>query len=104
MIHSEFTSIHNIGLGQRFIRGQVTLYADDTNVIVTGSSMEELLENCHVAFNELNIWFFHNKINLNYEKTKLIILGKNDVDLVFENVELTADGVNYRFFCELAVT
>lgn len=51
----------------------ITNYADDTNLLVSGSNMEQLLINAENALSLTSNWFSQNKLILNDNKTKLVL-------------------------------
>lgn len=52
---------------------KITNYADDTNLLVSGSNMKYLLENAENAFLLTSNWFAQNKLIINDDKTNLIL-------------------------------
>jgi hypothetical protein len=50
------------------------LFADDTNIFVSGNSLEEIETNIKNDLKALSIWFQLNKLSLNIHKTKFIII------------------------------
>lgn len=54
------------------------LYADDTNIIVTGKKRSDLIENSHAGINHVNNWCKDNGIKLNKHKSvSMEIVTKN---------------------------
>ena len=63
--------LHNVSKILNFI-----LFADDTNIFLSGKN---LLEDCNIMTNELkklDIWFKVNKLSLNVGKTNYMVFGK----------------------------
>lgn len=48
-------------------------YADDTNVLISGNSLESTVSACKTAFKEISKWFESNQLVLNKNKTKAIL-------------------------------
>ena len=45
------------------------LFADDTNVFVHGSNLQNLNSNCQIVVDEIAKWTLANKLSINYDKT-----------------------------------
>lgn len=50
----------------------VTLYAHDTTVVITGESYDDLHNICKLNLKELLDWFVNNKLTINLDKTKIL--------------------------------
>jgi hypothetical protein len=50
---------------------KLTLYGDDTSVLIFGNNMHETQVKLSVVLNMLNYWFTNNGLSLNLKKTKL---------------------------------
>jgi hypothetical protein len=48
------------------------LFADDTNILITGSDKKDLKENINVTFHTINTWFNSNRLALNLNKTQIL--------------------------------
>lgn len=73
------------------VSGSVTLYADDTNVVVSGSSRDELVQSGAAALWELVSWFDGNGLRINVEKTNFVQFGSNaSLDVCFNQLCLSA--------------
>lgn len=74
------------------------LFADDTSILVTGKSEEELNNNMTHAFMQKNEWFEPNKLKLNRDKTQKILFkgraGKGDGT----NGSILTNGVDHSTF------
>lgn len=51
----------------------ITSYADDTNLLVPGLDMHDIVSKAEVAYNRTISWFLQNKLVLNDHKSKLIL-------------------------------
>lgn len=63
-------SINEIGL-----KGDVTLYADDTNLMYYGHSIETVIADAQTDLNLLNMWFQYNLLTININKTNYMIFA-----------------------------
>jgi hypothetical protein len=54
------------------------LFADDTNIFVSGNSLEEIETNINNDLKALSIWFQLNKLSLNIHKTKFMIIKSRE--------------------------
>lgn len=61
--------IFNIGL-----RGQIFLFADDAVIVYFDTDIIQLRSNMQHDLQQLHIWLIHNKLSLNAEKTKYMIV------------------------------
>ena len=77
----------NISKIARFI-----LYADDANIIVTGSSIHEVMQKINLLSNVLVTWVGLNGLALNLKKTKFMIFARQRIDL--SGVELKISNMN----------
>jgi hypothetical protein len=48
------------------------LFADDTNILITGSDKTDLKENINLTFHTINTWFNSNRLALNLNKTQIL--------------------------------
>jgi hypothetical protein len=53
---------------------KITLYADNTSVLISGSNTHELQVRSDKALNTLKYWFANNGLSLNLTKTKILNL------------------------------
>jgi len=51
---------------------KILLYADDTNIIVTSSNLENFGTKIDKIFGDINSWFKVNQLTLNYNKTNYL--------------------------------
>ena len=56
----------------------VKLFADDTNLFVSGNSVDEVSVNANICIIRLNIWFLANKLSLSLDKTCFSVFGVRD--------------------------
>ena len=54
--------------------GRILSFADDTTLITSSSNLNELFTNANVYINNLYEWFCSNRLSLNANKTKYIVL------------------------------
>ena len=52
---------------------QIILFADDTNIFVSGPNINELCRSVNVELTKLSRWFKLNKLSLNIKKTNFIV-------------------------------
>uniref|UniRef100_A0A3B3H5U1 Reverse transcriptase domain-containing protein n=1 Tax=Oryzias latipes TaxID=8090 RepID=A0A3B3H5U1_ORYLA len=60
------------------------LYADDTTLYLSGDNLEKLLSDITKELSIIKQWFDSNKLSLNQNKTKYIILGYRKRENIFE--------------------
>jgi hypothetical protein len=53
---------------------KLTLYADDTSVLIFGNNTHEIQAKSDIVLNSLNYWFTSNGLSLNLKKTKMLKL------------------------------
>jgi len=70
----------------------VKLFADDTNLFVSGMSIDEVSANANTCIIKLNTWFSANKLSLSLDKTCFSVFGVRD-DNTRCKVELRLDNV-----------
>ena len=69
---------------------ELILYADDTSVITTGTNIQEVAEKMQNAINVIKEWFENNELQVNKEKTKIIVFrNKNKI--------INTDGVEMKY-------
>ena len=66
------------------------LFADDTNVFVSGKNIKNVCDVLNKELENMYIWFKVNKLSLNVSKTNYMIFGKKYTDSLF-NIQI--DGV-----------
>ena len=68
-------------------------YADDTSIIVSGSTIEEINEKLEANCNSVSRWMKSNKLKLNAEKSHVITVGTNDrLKNLVNTVQVVIDG------------
>lgn len=75
---------------------KLVLFADDTNVFMSGENLKQLINDVEKEICKLKKWFGCNKLSLNLDKTKLMIFGnKTDQDpyvqIEGENIETVTE-------------
>ena len=65
--------------------GNVIMYADDTTLYVTGSSIQEVEYKLQLEFNSICKWISDNRLYLNTEKTKVMVLGSKQKLHIYRN-------------------
>ena len=78
-----------------FREGKVIMYADDTTLYVTGTSIRELENKLQHEMNAIGTWISNNRLHLNTGKTKFMIIGsKQKLSTCSNNsIHITYDGV-----------
>jgi len=56
----------------------VKLFADDTNIFVSGQSIDEVTAVANMCISKLNTWFLANKLSLNLDRTCFSVFGVHD--------------------------
>jgi hypothetical protein len=78
-------------LGDIFTKINAVLFADDTNLIVTGNSIKEVEKIAHDEMPLLITWLNTNRLSLNVKKTNVMIFGKHrnkNVNIKINNTQL----------------
>ena len=65
------------------------LFADDTNVFITGKDLNKLIETMHRELNKLSIWLSANKLTLNIYKTHFMVFhrGKWKMNTIYIKID-----------------
>jgi hypothetical protein len=72
------------------------LFADDTSLLVTSSTHEDLCANTNTPFCSINDWFKVNKLFINFNKTHYIHFTarnnnmQNKINFVYDNKQITS--------------
>ncbi|XP_044747620.1 uncharacterized protein LOC123308825 isoform X1 [Coccinella septempunctata] len=74
------------------VRRDACLFADDTNVIVSGDNIETLSENIRETMQRIQGWCTENKLNLNADKTNIVIFSNIRTNLLFPEKITLGDG------------
>lgn len=61
--------------------GKIKLFADDALLYVTDESLEQAKEKMNMELNDLYKWLCMNKLKLNIDKTKAMIIGSKQEDI-----------------------
>ena len=69
------------------------LYADDTTVYLSGKNIPNIFKTLNDELNYLNIWTKANKISINSNKTKYMVISKTKSDLSGESVILNGNKI-----------
>ena len=56
------------------------LFADDTNIFLSGDDAKEISNTLSIELYKLNSWFAVNKLSLNVSKTNYMIFGNKKID------------------------
>ena len=51
------------------------LFADDTNLTISGSTATEIQDNLEIELNKVHMWLLANKLTLNAKKPELMLIG-----------------------------
>ena len=62
----------------------ITLFADDTYLMLSGTNLKELKFEVNEELKNLDVWFCRNKLSANYSKTKYMIINKVPHKLIDE--------------------
>ena len=77
----------------------INAYADDTQLLVTANSTEELKEKIKLAIDRAQTWFENNYMKINTDKTKILIFNTSPsikdikIEITFENqiIEISSE-------------
>ena len=82
--------------------GNILSFADDTSLYLSDSNIENLYSNANIQLNQLYDWFCANRLSLNPNKTKFIILrtpkqlpNTTGLKLCIDGIPLTQIGANF---------
>ena len=56
-------------------KGKVTMYADDTSISYSSSSLVDIEQTLDSELNDLKLWMQGNKLSLNVLKTHAMVVG-----------------------------
>ena len=51
------------------------LFADDTNLTISGATATEIQDNLEIELNKVHMWLLANKLTLNAKKTEFMLIG-----------------------------
>ena len=78
------------------------MFADDTNLVLRGKDLPEIVATLNHELESLNDFFKANKLKLNAEKTKLVCFRKKNYPFVKEDLVVVLDGTTIE--CEKNTT
>ena len=67
---------------------KLILFADDTNILCSGTDLNQLVNLVNHEMSKLHMWFNINKLSLNLLKTKFILFGKRGLN---KSINLNVD-------------
>ena len=69
-----------------------SMFANDTNITVTGQTVQELQTNLNKNLEIVHHWFLANKLTLSYNKTEYMIIGSRQKILNIQEEPLVSIG------------
>ena len=72
-------------------------FADDTNLLVTGSNLDELIGILNKELETVSDFFKANQLKLNAKKTKVVCFRKGALPMATEDFAVSLDGVRLKF-------
>ena len=54
---------------------QLYIFADDTNLTISGATATEIQDNLEIELNKVHMWLLANKLTLNGKKTEFMLIG-----------------------------
>ena len=79
------------------------LFADDTNVFVSGKNLNELIININRKLTNVNMWFRANKLSLNIEKTNFMLFCSKNKNKSY-SIQPSINGLNINTLTHVAST
>lgn len=84
---------------QQKLRGQITLFGDDTNIVYVESNQKILKHKINRDMNQLYDWFTKNKLTMNTSKTKIMFVNPDTIQEIeihsqFKDIEVVD---NHKF-------
>ena len=70
----------------------ISLFADDTYLMLSETNLKELESRVNEEFKNLNEWFCRNKLSVNYSKTKFMIINKIPHKSIDEPFKIALNG------------
>ena len=67
------------------------LFADDTSFLLSGKTLEEVIERLNIELKKVCDWFRANEMSLNPDKTKFMIFNKNEKSIKFNEINICLD-------------
>ena len=87
-IDIDVNDIANVSSLLRFV-----LFADDTNIFLSGDDAKEINNTLSIELDKLNSWFAVNKLSLNVSKTNYMIFGNKKIDKDM-NIRVGINGIS----------
>ena len=78
------------------------MFADDTNLIIRGKSLTDLVRTLNSDLETLSDYFKANKLKLNVDKTKMVCFRKKNHDFEEQQLLVTLNGIHLK--CENSAT
>jgi hypothetical protein len=72
-----------------------TLFADDTSLIIANSEPQKLDQDVKVFLENLQSWFYSNRMLLNYNKTNFVQFFPNTGKMTLDTIDVNMDKINY---------
>ena len=87
--------INDLPIAQK--KGKVTMYADDTSISYSSSSLMDIDQTLNSELNDLNLWMQGNKLSLNVLETRAMAVGsqpkiKKTIDKIVDHPQLFIGG------------
>lgn len=73
--------------------GKVFMYADDTSIIISSKTLEDLENLVNIVLEEFNTWCYNNRLIINYDKT-VCVLFKTQHKNIYKNINISLN--NHR--------
>lgn len=67
------------------------LFADDSNFLISGKDLNEIVEILNIELKNICDWFRCNEMSLNPTKTKFMIFNKREDTINWEEIEIKLD-------------
>ena len=83
-----FFSIYINDLPDHLVKSRCNLYADDSALTVSGSSVDDVIEKLNFDFRLVNEWFKKNRLSLNAKKSKFMVFGTRSKTSQMANIQL----------------
>ena len=71
---------------------KIKLFADDTNLFISGLDVNTLNQNSNYCIKALNQWFIVNRLHVNVDKTNIMVFPKNkanDISVKLNEITIT---------------
>ena len=73
------------------------LFADDTNLFISGNDLKQLCSQLNIELDKLNVWFMVNKLSLNISKTNFILFSNKFIDKANLDIRINGNAINRVF-------